>query len=430
MVLLVLCLTGCWSQYRGGPAHTGFQPFEFSIGVSNVSALTTAWTSSQARGTGVVVGGVLYASGTTGLSAFDAAGKTNCSGVPRTCAPLWTAPYPGLTVGGPAVAGGVVFVGGGSSTGSMLWAFDAAGVTGCGGVPKTCAPLWVAAVNGDAGASAAVVSGVVYIGAGNGKLYAYDAAGVTGCSGIPRTCAPLWTAQTGDQILASPTVVDGVVYVGSWDRSLYAFDASGTLGCGGTPKACAPLWTAPMSFLISSEATVSNGVVYLAGPGASGGGALYAFDAHGVTGCSGTPKTCTPLWTAPTASAAQSAAIAAQTVLVSTGDGTLYAFDANGVSGCSGAPRTCMPLWRSGSSFGGSAPAVANGVVYVADALRLRAYDATGTVGCSGSPTICAPLWESPPIGGIGLADPTVVNGTVFVYSWTGQLFAFRLGTA
>ena len=46
---------------------------------------------------------------------------------------------------------------------------------------------------------------------------------------------------------------------------------------------------------------MANGVVYIAsaGPASHDLPALYAFDANGVTNCSGTPKVCQPLWTAP-----------------------------------------------------------------------------------------------------------------------------------
>src|SRR6185312_2171629 len=154
-------------------------------------------------------------------------GTTGCSGTPKTCAPLWTAAIDGGgTVGqsSPVVAGGVVYV----SAGGTLYAFSAAGATGCSGTPKTCTPLWTAAsVNGES--SPAVAGGVVYVGAFN-AVAAFSAAGTTGCSGTPpaRTCTPLWTgdASTGSTGgSSSPAVAGGVVYLGSTDGDLYAFSA-------------------------------------------------------------------------------------------------------------------------------------------------------------------------------------------------------------
>ena len=63
--------------------------------------------------------------------------------------------------------------------------------------------------------SPAVVNGIVYVGSQDGKLYAYDAAGSTGCSGSPKTCSPLWTVETGGSVYSSPAIANGVVYVGS-----------------------------------------------------------------------------------------------------------------------------------------------------------------------------------------------------------------------
>ena len=56
-------------------------------------------------------------------------------------------------------------------------------------------------------------------------------------------CAALWTGAARSTINSSLAVSNGVVYVGSLDRHLYAFDAAGVTGCSGTPKTCAPLWT-------------------------------------------------------------------------------------------------------------------------------------------------------------------------------------------
>ena len=111
--------------------------------------------------------------------------------------------------------------------------------------------------------SAAVADGIVFVQSQDGNLYAFDAAGVAGCAGAPKVCAPLWTAPTGSVSSSSPTVVDGVVYVGSSNGNLYAFDASGVSGCAGAPKVCAPLWTAPAGNDLVSSPAVAGGVVYI-----------------------------------------------------------------------------------------------------------------------------------------------------------------------
>src|SRR4029453_9288867 len=136
-------------------------------------------------------------------------------------------------------------------------------------------------------------------------LYAFDAAGNTNCSGTPKTCAPLWTSSTGDTGASSPVVANGIVYVTRYG-SVHALDATGNTNCSGSPKSCAPLWTATITEPIDIQSpAVANGILYVGSGVAvigSPGYRLYAFDAAGNVNCSGTPKTCTPLWTGWTGS--------------------------------------------------------------------------------------------------------------------------------
>jgi outer membrane protein assembly factor BamB len=172
-----------------------------------------------------VAGGIAYVgdSGDGQLYAFDAAGNTNCSGDPKTCTPLWTAATGGLllSLSSPAIANGVAYIG---STDGRLYAFDATGDTNCSGIPKTCAPLWTAVTADEiVHSSPAVANGVVYIGSQDHSVYAFDATGDVNCSGAPKVCTPLWSATTGAGISASPVVAYGRVFVGSLDNDVYAF---------------------------------------------------------------------------------------------------------------------------------------------------------------------------------------------------------------
>jgi len=227
----------------------------------------------------------------------------------------------------------------------------------------------------------------------------------------------IWTGvinpggPTGNLFFSSPSVANGVAYVGSVDHKLYAFDATGATGCSGTPKACVPLWTATTGGILQSSPAVVNGVVYVA----SDDSKMYAFDAAGVTKCSGSPKTCAPLWTATTGgSISSSPAVVNGVVYVGSNDSKLRAFDAAGVTNCSGTPKTCSPMWV-GSTGGiiGHAPAVANGVVYASNDTKLYAFDAAGTMNCAGTPKTCAPLWTA--TTGDFTSSPSVVNGLVYV---------------
>jgi outer membrane protein assembly factor BamB len=360
-----------WSQFHFDAAHSGFNPYENVIGPSNVSGLKTAWTAAPGIGSvgtsPAVAGGVVYvgSASTFKLYAFSAAGTTGCSGTPKTCQPLWTAATGGIALSSPAVAGGVVYF---PSADGHFYAFSAAGTTGCSGTPKTCQPLWTAAIAsvGQGFSSPAVAGGVVYVNAAT-TLYAFSATGTTGCSGTPKVCTPLWTA-TGAGGVSPPAVAGGVVYAGVGDGNLYAFSVADTTGCSGTPpnRTCTPLWIGNTSGGdIGAPPAVVGGVVYA---GSGNTGKLYAFSAAaGSTHCSGTPKTCTPLWTAAGAGGVSSPAVA-NGVVYNGAAGKVYGFSAGGTTGCSGTPpnRTCTPLWTAatGGNTTYSSPAVANGKVY------------------------------------------------------------------
>ena len=115
---------------------------------------------------------------------------------------------------------------------------------------------------------------------------------------------------------------------------------------------------------------MANGIVY-----ADSG--VAAFDANGVTNCSGTPKTCTPLWTYNLTGAVGLLALCGQRTGVHrlssaplrSDPGLIFmAFDANGVTNCSGTPKVCTAVVdRTDSRARDRLPAIANGKVYVAD---------------------------------------------------------------
>jgi outer membrane protein assembly factor BamB len=263
--------------YVGSEDH---KVYAFDAGTGAVK--WTATTGDAVLSSPAVVDGIVYVgSYDDKLYALDA----------TTGATDWTADTGGTVFSSPAIVNGVVYVG---SNDGNLYAFDAAGTTKCSGIPKTCLPLWTARPGSLVG-SPAVVNGVVYMGANNGKLYAFDATGGITCSGTPKTCNPLWTATTGGET-SSPAVANGTVYVGSFDHNLYAYDATGTKSCSGSPKTCAPLWTAPTTNNVVASPIVADGVVYVGSLDRE----LYGFDAAGTSNCTGTPKTCAPLGVAHT----------------------------------------------------------------------------------------------------------------------------------
>jgi outer membrane protein assembly factor BamB len=186
----------------------------------------------------------LGARGTGEVEAFDATGA-------RT-APLWIA-----TLAGPVNTSLVaVYLG---TTERKLYAFDAAGSYNCSGDVGThvCLPLW-SAPTGDLITfdAPAVANGRLYVGTNDG-LFVFDAAGMTNCGGTPKTCAPLSTT-VGPVGLAPPTVANGVVYVGSADGTVDALGACTTSGPDCTPL----LATIPTGGAVGSP-VVANGTVYV-----------------------------------------------------------------------------------------------------------------------------------------------------------------------
>ena len=423
-----------WPQPGGGPARTGYQPGETRIGSGNVTelALKRTYQPTAARGgvsAPLIANGIIYVDSGGLLDAFDATGATGCVDIPTTCTPLWTAAtayYYGMTV-----ADGDVFV----TDSEGVQAFSAAGTTNCSGTPKACNALWGTSTHLSTGpgfapgpGSPVVANGVLYVaGGGDGMVpsqggayvAAFDPAGSAGCSGTPVVCVPMWTTTSvtlGNSNTGSPAVANGVIYIAS-GSTLYAFDAAESAACSGTPKTCSPLWTGTMSGPSSTATVVVDGTVYA---GTESG--LDAFGAAGSTNCSTltTLKTCAPLWTAPVN--ADALAVANGVVYAAT-NGTLDAVDATVPANCpgTGTTRTCTlaPLWTSANStyvYAGSLT-VANGVVYTTSSDGgIDAYDAAGSLNCSVSGTVktCTPLRDDV-IGSTGGGSPAIVNGVLFV---------------
>jgi outer membrane protein assembly factor BamB/plastocyanin len=241
-------------------------------------------------------------------------------------------------------------------------------------------------------------------------------------------------ATTGTQLWSgsyipnprSPAVVGSTVYVSSDNDGVYAFDAAGNTNCSGTPKTCEPIWQAPIP-KGSMSPVVANGVVYALSWDIPN--TVYAFDASGSTACSGTPKICQPLWTIPSNEYGFTSIATSGPFLFATAlDGIMRAFDAAGTTNCSGTPKTCQAVWTA--STGGnvnSGPIVSGGKVFVADANGvIRAFDAAGMAQCSGSPKVCQPLWASPP-GDISAI--AAGGGVVYGVSISGDLRATDAST-
>jgi outer membrane protein assembly factor BamB len=425
---LALALTGCdWMSFGFDAGNSRYNNTDKTITVANVGNLAPAFagiTGGAVESSPAVANNVAYVGSRDGyLYAFDARGITGCNASLKRCDPLWTANLHNIYPGDPTVANGIVYI----VTPGGLYAFDAAGSTGCSGTPKTCTPLWQASFGSGGTGNPVVVNGVLYL-EKYGALYAFDAAGSTGCSGSPKVCSPLWTGSAGGANVAKTVaVVNGVAYVPAGNiAGVYAFDAAGSNGCSGSPKTCVPLWRASKG---GTSATVVGGRLY-----SQDQYGLYAFDAAGATPCQGIPKVCAPLWTYSIGGTFYGVpAVANGTIYVghstSGSQVLLSAFDAAGSSGCSGTPKVCSPLWQSSTlSYLGnpSSPAVANGVAFVGSRDgNVYAFDAAGSSGCTGTPKVCSPLWSSPTNSQVN-SSPAIANGAVFVGSSDKSLYVFK----
>lgn len=167
----------------------------------------------------------------------------------------------------------------------------------------------------------------------------------------------VWSATNGP-ITSTPVAADGLVYVVA-ANSIFAYDATGTAGCSGSPKICTPLWTSasrPAFPLDSAGVAVTGGVVYAGTAGGAPGQpvGLAAFDSAGVAGCSGAPEVCAPLWT--TSRGAETAPAVANGVIYATDSNGISALDAHGIVNCSGVPKVCLPVWTASGPFAASSP--------------------------------------------------------------------------
>ncbi len=310
---------------------------------------------------------------------------------------------------------------------------------------------------GGSAGTPAIASGTAWA-VGPSGLAAFDAKGGTNCDAGTKICSPLWsrTPPTGQIFVGTPALADakvyvqstrgisvfdtigtllwvssdlgvtsgspaavsGTVYVSGPDR-LNAFDAAGVSNCSGSPKVCGPVWQSQPYQVASSAAadsapTVANGRVYV-----SDGAWLYAYDAAGVPpGCTNaTTRICPALWRA--ANAQTSPLAYYNDLFVYGGTVGVSALDGTG-SGCVGNPVTCSAKWTGGAATSSSSqvppPAYASGNLFQSAKGNLMAFDGAGINGCNGSPKVCNPLWAGTRASAETFTSaPTTANGVLYV---------------
>lgn len=446
ILAVIVLVAGCeaWPSARYDPANTGFNAAETTLGATNVSALQVRYSATVGQvdsnwAAPVVVNGSVFVGAHGKLEVFSDDGSTGCSGSPSTCQPRWTADLAGaLVLGSPVVSDNTVFVSttDGTGSGGVLYAFDASGTTGCSGTPKTCTPLWTAPVGG---APAPTVSnGFVYV-LNKSSMAVVDAKGVQGCSGTPKVCSALWTTTplTPDRNFggsSAPTVGASSVYLIDYRGRLYAYDSSGVAGCTGVPAVCDPKWTAEggdsgVDGTLGWTAPVLDGsrVLTYTAP-VAGHVELSAFDAGGGQACSGLPVVCSAEWSTAVAGSAENTQLAVAygsvfvTTRASTNGDVVSAFADDG-TGCAGSPMSCPVKWVSVPDTSPATnwffPIVANGVLYEPTLFGFAAINARGTNCIPQTPPVCtflAQISES-----IGSASLSVDNGRVYVLATTSS---------
>jgi hypothetical protein len=165
--------------------------------------------------------------------------------------------------------------------------------------------------------------------------------GLTTSARDAMTGTPLWTVNG----YSFPLLVHGRdAYSGTASpTSFQVFDAEGNRNCGGTPRYCTPLRTLTTDALFAVSDALAVGQARPT-PG-SVALALFSTDDRG---CGGGPVTCVPIaTTSPLGSGVTDAVLTSRLVLTTAVDGQgshLAIFDAGLQSGCTGAPKTCSPL--------------------------------------------------------------------------------------
>ncbi len=384
-----LLAAGCgWSQYRAGPAGTGFNAVESTLTRSNVSQLAPVWSrqvgwTEPTRNAGTYFGAdslsPLARSGND-LAVASPGGSVildATTGVVRV--PIQHSPAVPNDDQSAAIADGrVVLSGGGNSTpAGKVSVHDLA----------TGASMWEGG-GCDFRPSAPVVSDGRFLSVAEGCVGTHD---TTLRSRRLDDPSATWGSSSCCGPAFAPAVAGGVVYVrqqqpGAFDLRLAALDAATGAFRWGAPLSTACQPTAPM---------VSGGRVYTGGE---------TFDA----------STGAKLWTWPTCAASSVVTVTPVTLYIpyrsTSGASRLQAVDA-----ATGAAQWSIP-WNVNVFALPSIPAAANGLLFAAGGNKLVARDASNG----------AVLWRSPAITGT-FSDPIVSDGTLYAMATDGAVHAYAL---
>ena len=387
-----VALAGCWPAPGQGPHRQGYNPFERTLTIDNVTTLQPEWDVTGLGSNLVTADGVVVSAGGNTMGGFDVATGTS----------RWTVQGVGsIPRGAPVISDGAVYqsqtvlssstssydlqtgqsqpqgfdgqVAGFDGTRALVeqavtdsnftsatYSFSVedrdAPDTGWGGVTLITANPFTESVRTSLGTNQVYASGFGLMATTPGDATSGTAIRAFGPH-QPATCGPadnpvyacpLWVtpiAETSEFPEATAPLIgpgEETVYVGTDTGAVYAIDA--TSG--------AVRWTASLGARIRTQPSLANGLLYV--PVYSGDVQVLAAD-----GC-GAP-TCAPAWTASTGGVTYSQpAIAGGVLFVGTDTGEIQAFDA---AGCDAA--TCAPVWSHDLGGSVTGPIVSGGRLIV-----------------------------------------------------------------
>jgi hypothetical protein len=184
-----------------------------------------------------------------------------------------------------------------------------------------------------------------------------------------------------------------------------AFDAAGVTNCSGNPKTCTPLWSDPFPAVFGPPAASADGRLFLALMRSNGTNRVAAFDEYGGLVTQSAALGSTQLFGPALSGSAVGGTLVVSRWNANTSTATLVALDATTVGG--------LGTWTS-SALGGteppSVPALSAARTFVANSAgRLLAFKLSGC----GAAT-CDPVWRSAALGSGNSVAPIVAGGIVF----------------
>ena len=397
-----VALAGCWPMVGQGPHRQGYNPYERTLTIDNVTTLTPEWDVAGGDRDLVAADRVVVASGTV-VSGYDLA----------TGAERWRVgpAYRNLPYGAPVLDRGIAYI-----PQPVVGIFNYEHDLQTGEVvPVSLGGGGVVAISGDDvlledskpdpsytfGTYSFRVDDRAAPGAGWGGVTHVQ----TQVMGPPEEVhlslgsGAVYSSGYG---LLTTTAGDGASGLGV---RAFGPEQPATCGPAGNATYACPRWVTPIDGTQATPPVVGPGetTLYVA----TDAGTVYAVDA--ATGA--------VQWSAALGAAILAPPALAEGLLyvpLSTGDVQVLATD-----GC-GAP-TCSPLWTAATGgIVGSQPSVAGGVVYVGvDSGHVLAFDATGC----GAAT-CSPVW-SHEMGGPVVPSPIVTSGRLIVTAG-GRLVSLR----